>query len=470
MSSLLLGKQATGGEIARDGFGYQDSFILLKLPEWLAQGAFAGVISEAIGDIEVCYFTLAGEQRTFLEAKNNTLSPKPFWAEMERFREVFKSADGLYTRFGFVAPEMPGKLAPMFAQLNRIRGVGAAFDAQAKLLTDAKSDFVDWVVQAGESADIAFFVLEYVDFFTFESASAESRFLGDLAVELPCFDELPTSRHKEVRSKWKELIQKSTKHRVSRREFEDAILSALSLPEHPVWLELPTHITFVKGIPSELPPKSYDLSLDISSYIGEDRGQRSAEEWKALICKADAIAGFLHASRNRKRVLINAELRMSAAVALGMVFKAAKGHLLEVLHRENIFKLHLPEQVRDSRFVIETVPGHGSEGVCVIQIGHPSRADVLNALTGLTLDALPQLYMESSQPIPDADSLNGAVLEAKKALADFRSKWQMQRIHLFIKGPSFFAMALGHRLNALGEIQLYDWVGHCYKPTVRMMV
>jgi hypothetical protein len=46
-----------------------------------------------------------------------------------------------------------------------------------------------------------------------------------------------------------------------------------------------------------------------------------------------------------------------------------------------------------------------------------------------------------------------------------RSRHRLSRVHLFIKLPSVFAMALGHRLNGAGFVQRYDWVEVAYQPT-----
>jgi len=54
--------------------------------------------------------------------------------------------------------------------------------------------------------------------------------------------------------------------------------------------------------------------------------------------------------------------------------------------------------------------------------------------------------------------MNLAVHEAKAALVGFREAHQLEKLHLFMRAPSHFAMAVGHRLNGLGTIQLYDWV------------
>ncbi|GIZ51889.1 hypothetical protein NCCP691_19030 [Noviherbaspirillum aridicola] len=467
----MLGKEATGGETARDGFGYQDFFILVKLPEWLAQDAFSGVVSETVGDIEVCYFTPDGERRVFFEAKNYVLSPKPFWEEMVRFQKVFNVTGDLYTRFGFVAPEMPSTLSPMFAKLSRIRGVGSSFEEQAKPLIDAKRDFVQWVVdQAGQPADLAEFVLEYVDFIQFDDSAADSRFVGELTAHLPCLEELPGTRHKELRSKWKELVQHSGKRKITRRDLEAAVLDVLPAAECASWLEFPSQVRLQKGVAGEARPNPYELVLDLRPFLGEDRGMRTKEEWRALVSTADAMADFMHTSRVRRRVEIDAELRMSAAVVLGVVFKATKGHLLELTHREAKFHLQSPERDEGAFFTREIIPGQGSEAVVVIQIGHVARGDMHRAFGDFALEKMPRLYLETSAAIPSISALNGAVHDAKAALVDFRSTYGLTHIHMFLKGPSFFAIAIGHRLNALGEVQLYDWVANSYHPTARFVV
>jgi hypothetical protein len=52
------------------------------------------------------------------------------------------------------------------------------------------------------------------------------------------------------------------------------------------------------------------------------------------------------------------------------------------------------------------------------------------------------------------------------ALNGFRARHQLSKVHVFIRAPSMFAMALGHRLNGIGTVQLYDWVDGRYQPTV----
>lgn len=82
MKASLLASESTGGAIARGGFGYQDAFVLQYLPSWLAQGAFSHVVSEAVGDIEVCYFGHGGPTVRSREVSLFAMCSLPFQFSM----------------------------------------------------------------------------------------------------------------------------------------------------------------------------------------------------------------------------------------------------------------------------------------------------------------------------------------------------------------------------------------------------
>jgi len=84
------------------------------------------------------------------------------------------------------------------------------------------------------------------------------------------------------------------------------------------------------------------------------------------------------------------------------------------------------------------------------------------------LGSLPTLRLSSGAGLPDLAILNKAVAEARQQLARFRAAMGPSVIHLFVKGPSFIGMALGHRLNGLSDFQLYDRMGSDYAWPARL--
>ncbi|GIT84925.1 hypothetical protein DSM16313_27070 [Acinetobacter seohaensis] len=104
----------------------------------------------------------------------------------------------------------------------------------------------------------------------------------------------------------------------------------------------------------------------------------------------------------------------------------------------------------------------------IITIGFPTA--IGNDIESASLDVkgLPRLNLESTNVIDSIETLNLAVRETKSALVSFKSNNQLSKLHLFIKAPSVFAMVLGHRLNGICDIQLYDWIDRQYIPTVML--
>jgi len=99
-------------------------------------------------------------------------------------------------------------------------------------------------------------------------------------------------------------------------------------------------------------------------------------------------------------------------------------------------------------------------------IGFPTAVGADFHVSSTALPAgLPNLSLTSARSIGEMLDLNLAVAECKAALVRLRSQGGMSKLHLFIKASPIFSMVLGHRLNGICAIQLYDWVDGAYIPT-----
>jgi hypothetical protein len=104
-----------------------------------------------------------------------------------------------------------------------------------------------------------------------------------------------------------------------------------------------------------------------------------------------------------------------------------------------------------------------SKVLCPIAFTTQVGADLGQGVPGL--EELSTLTLDSGRAVASQAEMNLAVAEAKTALVRFRSDRRLNVIHLFIKGPSAFSMLLGHRLNGICKVQLYDWVDGAYRAT-----
>lgn len=459
MKASLLASESTGGAIARDGFGYQDAFVLQHLPLWLAQGAFSHVVSEAVGDIEVCYFGQGGTTvRTFIEAKAYALSWGDFWDEIKQFKKVHETSPSEFPHFVLLCRDFNSTTAPLVAMVSRLRGVGSSFDATSPLLAQTRDEIHQWVVDKKQPRDLAQFVVDRVGFITYADENAHSAFPGEVERHLPSIN-LRAKDAAAFREKCVSMVTRSARGPVMRQEIEAALVDALG-PDASLWARTPTALA-LRGAVSP-----FELGLVVDPFNGPGRASLSAADWRHLSANGAAIGEFVKRSRSRTSIALSGKQRMSLACLLGYTFAAAKGFVLDIDHNGERFRTDDHAQMPEPFFAVTSRPAIGDikEGVATIAFPTEAAADVAVA-TGGGLALAPRLDLASGRAIDGAIALNKAVAEAKSALVDFRSRNKLERVHLFIKAPSHFAMVLGHRLNAVGRIQLYDWVDGRYVAT-----
>jgi len=460
MTASLLEKESTGGAIARVGFEYQDAYVLEHIPEWLAQGAFSHLVSEAIGDLEVCYFNPnGGFLRRMYEAKNHTLTVTQFWDEVARFKAVFEASPREFPRFVLVCRDYNGNTNPIVSKIERLRGVGSSYESNSPILEAGRKELREWGQKNGDKADLAEFALDHVEFVTYTSESADQAFIGQLNEKLPGLD-LPASLAVRLRDDYKGQIARSSSGPVYRKELE-AALCDLRDAERQTWLSTPVQVQLLSGA-----TPFHELGLDVGSFNGDARAAKTLADWLSLLAAAGRIAEFINGSTTRRVIALDGKQRMSTSCLLGYAFSATRGFLLHVEHNGISYRTAIHDRSPGTFFNEVLTAGDAQTSEGIVCIGFPTAVGAdINLMSSGALAKLPRLTLESSRTIANTEELNLAVVESKNALVRFRSQNQISKLHVFIKAPSVFAMALGHRLNGVCAIQLNDWVDGRYQPT-----
>lgn len=464
MTVGLLEKESTGGAIARVGFEYQDAYVLQNLPKWLSQSAFSHVVSEAVGDVEVCYYgPNGGVRHLMLEAKNHELSSTGFWEEIQRFKTVYESAPLEFVRFGLVCRGYNSKTSPFVGMLMRLRGVGTAYQPDSVILLRDQAEVIAWAAKQGVEANLAKFALLHVDFEAYSSESADSAFLGEVERHLSSID-LSGRKVAWLRDLFKSHIAKSSIRPVFRNELESDICDVLA-DERRDWTFTPTRIQLSSS------DAAWDqLKLPASDFVGPSRSTKVAADWQQLSTAALDVADFLGKCTERRIVLLDGRQGMSAACLLGHALRATKQFVLHVEHNGSVYRTDVYDQAAGP-FFLESVrqsSAANGHGAAVIAFTTAVGSD-LQLGNDDVLDGIPVLSLESGRAVSSQAEMTLAVNEAKAALVKFRSENQLDVIHLFIKGPSAFSMLLGHRLNGVCQVQLYDWVDGNYRATARLV-
>lgn len=464
MTVSLLESESAGGAVARVGFEYQDAFVLQHIPLWLSQGAFSHVVSEAVGDVEVCYHRPGGSAiHVFHEAKNHVLTATAFWGEIARFKAVHDASPVEFPRFVLVCSDFNSVTSPLVARVERLRGVGSSFDVGSPILAEGRREVIARVVNHGQLAKTAEFVLDHVDFIRYAPEHADAAFAGEVGRYLPSID-MTSTRVSILRDKCRRLVGKSSAGPVYRKDIEAALAEVLG-DDAAAWVATASRIRLEPQlIPFE------ELSLVVGGFNSPDRGQRNTREWDALADAAAGIGDFLKASRERRCVALDAKQRMSLACLLGYAFSATRGFALQIEHNGQVYRTDSHARAPGPFFDEQVLSGQAGATAGVVCVGFPtSIGDDFKLGTEISLKDLPLLILSSTKVLASMDTLNVAVAEAKSALVRFRSDHELEQLHLFIKAPSMFAMALGHRLNGVGTIQLYDWDAGRYVATARLV-
>ena len=456
MASGVFDRTATGGAVARDGFGYQDAFVLQYLPQWLAQEAFSHVVSETRGDVEVCYFGGPGHiLRTLYEAKGYELGVQAFWSELRDFKKIHEESTKEYVRFGLVCRDYAGAVRPLLNMLERLRGVVTSHPETSPVVQDARRQVREWMTTK-EQGDIADFVMERVDFISFADEAADAAFAGEFDQHFPML-ELRSTERTAVRENVKVLIAQSSKRPVQRLALENAI-SGVSAEAAATWSRTARRL--------HLAERSWpDLALPLEQFDGAGRGSLSQQDWQVLGESAQARAAFLTQSSQRRQVLVDGKHRMSASCLVGFNFSAVRGFHLQVEHNGTMFRTDDHGRADGEFFRATRSPGPaGTDGV--VTIGFPT---AVGNDVNVAVSSFPRLDLVSSRVVDGMPAVNLAVAQAKEEMVRFRSDLGLTRLHLFVKAPSVFAMMLGYRLNGLAQLQLYDWVETAYVPTALLV-
>lgn len=470
----MLDREATGGLIATNGLRFQENVALANVPTWLANHRFASLIVEGQSDIDAQFFTPKhGEYCELTEVKDHILTPAEFWAEIDHFRALDADSPNTYQRFTLVCEGLAPTLSAIGNALNRIRGTHhfyAPFPV-GKASLDAFSKVVG---KHGRGLEEARFLLERVHIDVTLSAvktNAESVFGSQLVAAIPDLDSITKQDERAAFQALKALLASKIGQSVGRQELEETLRSTISAAHlsdiQPIHLHTSAHET-----DSDAP---LAIRFDWSKFSGGTaRSFPPALEWNGVVVsELQATKDWIMRHHTQRRLVLTGSRRLSASVAIGAVFSAVSGFAIEMTPAPGQVNwctdahadTHTPPYA-----LSKTVAGGASDDL-VVSLGIPhniqQHVDHFADASGLMASA--RLHLHGEQPVLSAQQANHLVHTVKQAIRESLARTEARTIHLFLACPSFVALLLGYRLNAIGVIQCYEWLGNkSYAPTCRI--
>ena len=458
----LMAREARGGDVAERGFRAQDHLTIARIPGWLAEDGFTGMIREAHGDAEASFHVPGtGLTREFVEYKDYEIQPGDLRTEVARFRRMAEDTGKAYRRFVLSSRGHSTQLRPAQAALQRVRGA-LPFYADVPAVADAS--YADYVAAASKvdlDSDAARFLFQKVVLES-EAPAAESlaAALFDDAMHqvFPSTADASGRQMTAARQALAELVVSHKAKPVSRTQILDAI--AVGLPDiasalRAAPLRLHTSITEAEGrAPGSIP-------MDWTEFFGgATRQYPPPAEWdRRVIGELAAFRDWVIASGRPRSIVLSGNRRLSAAVAIGRVLSAVAGFRVTLQYRGEEWRTdsYGPSNEKVYPWREEYQPGEVPGGKLAVGIGilNDVQPAVSAHLDGVQAGTA-RLFLFSAIPLVSDAHANEAANLAKAAIQRALQRSGARRISLFLATPAHFALFLGHRLNATAPVTCHE--------------
>jgi hypothetical protein len=465
----LLDAESRGGDIAEGGLSFQESILLAQLPMCLTHDGFTSLIREAMGDFE-CKFYVPGHgyQIEFVEVKSNQLSAGEFWAEIDRFLALAATGER-YRRFTLVTAGYAAGLAPVINQLRRLQDPREFYGADSSVMTRSFQEFEQTVRQLRRSRNDAEFLVSMVHIETRAPEMVglqEAAFKQSFSDAFPEHTDLSVANMHELYLGLAQFIRSRRNQPMGRRELEELIETKIA-PTKPVRLRPITIHT--QAAASACHATSLCFAWD--EFFGDVRRSfPPPDRWKKGLMKPlRETQEWIVQNRKTRRIRLTGNRRLSASLAIGAVFSAVAGYSIEFETRNGeswATDDHATAASPSYPLQIDMPSEVGERLVVSVGILRNILGDVSTYQRNSPLCDLPVLHIYGNQPLESAQHANLAVREIKSAITKALAVTKCRQIDLFFAGPAAAALFLGHRLNAVGPVQCYEWAGTGqYVPT-----
>lgn len=463
----LTDRRGLGGIIAQEGFDYQLWDGLARVPAWLANPVFESLIFEGLEDLEARFFAPQAPRGYLLEryqAKGGVLGPAQIRGVFESFQEFEEAYPDVVRRHVLVTPHLPSTLDWLGRDPDRVRKARPFY-----------APFAD-IVRASEEALRARLVREFGDIlgsFVSCAVDVEQRNLpnrdaalaqfgtalqrvfpgarADFAAIERAFDALSTVARKHVGEPLGRALLVDV--------IEQTLGQALDLPK-----VFPVHVRSDRsGIDDGA------LEIDASAFSGGDHGWPTSGGWqRQLLAPLAATSRWLRTA-NVHRIRLTGSYRLSTGFVIGWSLRSAAGFDLEIPTRDGGWST-------DDRGMIDSaatwqstetqgmgaVGGHLAVSIGILR--DPSH-DVRSFNDGAET-AMLALYLPS--PITSGAAAQAGVASVKRAVDAVITRLRPTIVDVYLATPAAFAVALGHRWNAMPSTRLHEFDASVrqYIPTI----
>lgn len=425
----LSDAKSLGGVIAQDGFDYQLWDGLARLPEGLE-------------DLEAGFFAPQAPRQRLREryrAKSGNLGPKEVREIFVAFQAFENDYPGLARMHTLVTPRLPPTLGWLARDPARVRKA-RPFYAPFADVTKASDDQLRKDLAKEFGVDLGQFIADSVEIWERVMPDRDSG-LQAFALSLTGTFQHITATPWQIEQAFEVLsgLARKTLGMPLRR---DVLIGQIGAALGQALFPNAVPRIHVRSDRNEVDETA--LEIDASAFSGGSAPFPAPARWQdELVTPLDHTARSLR-SRSVTRLAIGGSYRLTTAFALGKTLRAASGFELEIETRSGIWSTDDRPGPNEtySEFVISEPASLA--GVSVGILRDPAGDLVVSGVQSHILSAF------MAAPVASGRAAQAAVSAVKAA------------------GPAAFAVALGHRWNAMPPTQLHEFIAaeRRYVPTM----
>jgi hypothetical protein len=216
-----------------------------------------------------------------------------------------------------------------------------------------------------------------------------------------------------------------------------------------------------------------DYELDWSEHFDHvARRVPSVETWnQVLLPTLRNLERVISQNESHRLIRLRGSLCLSAAFAFGQVFSEAGSYRIELQHRGSMWQ---SETSPDTNCRLEVVEEQGADAatdiLVVLSITGDAKPQVLEFIKNQGLSFRRYVFLSPINGAHDSVVQNAAhacaiAQQIRVEIRRILNAYQPRMNHLFYFGPRSLAVLIGHRLNACGTIQLYEYQNPGYAPS-----
>lgn len=465
----LLETKSMGGIHAQGGTDYQIWDGLIRVPAWLRNPCFEGMIFEGLEDMEARFFAPHAPRHYLLDrfqSKSGPLKRSELIAvfnEFQRFEGAFPKVARIQR---LVTPGLPPELAWLARDADRLRRARPFY---------APFDDVRAASDATHSGALTGVLGEDLGRFVDDNVEIALRSLPDRSHALAAFNAALTTAYPKLDVPQRKVEAGFDALEVLARRSIGTSMSSRTLfdtLEKEVGIALRSLGGPRLHVLSDRNASVDDaIEIDARAFSGDSGAYPDTATWASgLLAPLDHTARWLRANA-QQRLTLSGSYRLSSGFALGWSFRSAIGFELGI-------------ETKSGTWATDDRPSSGSiQPPWSIAPAQRTHTESLVAIVGVLrdpsrdvalskgLDPLRDVFVAHlAEAIPTAAAAQASVGIIKSAIASTAAAFAAQRIELYIAGPVALAVALGHRWNAMPPTQLHEFVAaeRRYVPTVQI--